>query len=249
MDSQGIANIALAEGHHLAWLLGYGCALPPGAFGTPPGASRDAQKPFHCLKSGEFVETRSTPGCFKLTLFVRNLKSSSEQVAEKTGYHNRSVDFHIKLPQNHHKLLNALRSSSIHRDALENYIKLDELLNNPAQTWTGRCRCRLVLRSGRFVEQPASATDLTECLHDRGHRAGYTKPITFYFIWRRARTNFAKVDGVDSARHLICHESDPRTFEEFYLDKMSTTDVSSLAFGENDEARVAEIRRIPTDLL
>lgn len=254
LDTRGTANIALAEGHHLAWLLGRCCALRPGAIGTPPTDVRDEQIPFPFLRFGDFSVTRGPAGHFDVVVEIRNLKITSGRVAEATGYHTQTVKFYIKSPQNQHNLMLSIPHRflvlALRRGALEDYTTVDELLADNKRNIRIKKQFldRPVVVAGSprgldvLMEQPASAHSLSNYLSLRGQRGGYSEPISFYSIRRRAGTDFANRIGTEGARQLMCHEPDSRTLEKFYLEKMTTTDVTSLAFGEGHQSRVGEMQ-------
>lgn len=254
LDTRGTANIALAEGHHLAWLLGRCCALRPGAIGTTPIDVRDKQIPFPFLRFGNFSVTRGPPGHFDVVLEIRNLKITSERVAEETGYHTKAVKFYIKSPQNQHNLMLSIPHRflvlALRRGALEDYTTVNDLLAGDKREIRIKKefldRPVVVAGSPRgldvLMDQPASAHALSNYLSLHGQRGGYSEPISFYSIRRRAGTDFANPIGPESARQLMCHEPDARTLEKFFLEKMTILDVSSLAFGEGHRARVDEMQ-------
>lgn len=250
LDTRGTPNIALAEGHHLAWLVGRCCALRPGSIGAPAASGRDAQVPYPFLTFGDFEVTRSSvPGEFSVKLTVRNLKGYAERIGETTGYHTKTVAFYINSPQSQHNMMLSIPHRflvmALRRGALRDYSTVDELL-------AGKTRHIMIKKEfehrpvivagtarglGIVMDKPVPALSLSEYLGNRGQRAGYSQTITFYSIRRRAGTDFVKAVGADNARALMCHEPDTRTLEKFYMQMMPTTDVAALGLSENPGAR------------
>lgn len=252
MDTRATVNIALAEGHHLAWLLARCCALRPGAIGTPQ--LQDPLKKFPFLKFGDFAITRHSDndGKFDMVVAIRNLKITTD-IAAEMGYQTKRVEFHIKAPSQQHNLMLSIPHRflvlALRRGALEHYTTIEGLLSDNKRNIRIKKEFldKPVVVAGTHrgldveMNRPASAQALTHYISIRGQRMGYSQPITFYSIRRRAGTDLSKTLGREGARTLMCHEPDSLTLEKFYLDYQSTTDVTALGLGEQTRQDEMEI--------
>lgn len=134
LNIRGTPNIALAECHHLVWVLSRHCALQPGSMTAPIPSERDFSIPFPYLIFRDFEVTRSpNPGDFNLVLNIRNLKIISNPVAEQTGYHTKQIRLHIKSPQSQHNLMVSVPHRflvlALRRGALQDDTTVQDLLD------------------------------------------------------------------------------------------------------------------------
>lgn len=75
-------------------------------------------------------------------------------------------------------------------------------------------------------EKPLTAYALTNYLQRRGKQIGYTMPITWYSLRRRAATDMVARIGVDATRLFMGHSPDSQTLERYYLKWTEILDVS-----------------------
>lgn len=65
---------------------------------------------------------------------------------------------------------------------------------------------------------------MTEYLQRRGHQVGYTSPISWYSIRRRAATDMATRIGLQATRIFLGHTPDSQALERYYLNMVDTLD-------------------------
>lgn len=195
-----------------------------------------------------------------MVLTLRHIKGEGFQQAEKTGYFARTVKFYFKSPQKTYNLMFSVPHRALvvalRRGALQNHTTVRSLLDGNDQFITIKPEFLdkpvLVKGTARGLgvdpDKPMTSDGLTEYLSLRGRRAGYSQPITFYSIRRRAGTDFAKHFGTEMARDLMCHAPESRTLEKFYLDNHSTIDVSAANLGESITKRADEMEMDSSEL-
>ncbi|KAK2738708.1 hypothetical protein CKAH01_07398 [Colletotrichum kahawae] len=247
------AAIDLTEQHHLAWLLGRHAALRPGSLGKPAGIAFDPDADEHqYLIWRDIAITRGrVPAGFDVKVLIRNSKTNKADPETRT---NKTLKFVVKSPQQqsdlalsvpHRFLVIALR-----RQMLADYTTIDDSLSgNLAEIRIKRdILDQPVLLAGtpggRGIQPGVvmGAGALTEYISRRGTQMGFKTNITFYSIRRQVSTEFDQVLGSDLAREIMSHDPDSRVLEAFYVVRLRTTDVASVALRELSNARDNEMR-------
>ncbi|KAJ0164326.1 hypothetical protein CTA2_1248 [Colletotrichum tanaceti] len=249
MDLQDTVSIELSEQHHFAICLARACALRPGSLGmshrdSTRGHEISDELPFLAWKDIR-VTRGHQQGMWTLRVTIRNLKTNKDLDAEAAETANRRIRFRITSPQQQSNLAlsvpHRLLVIGLRRGVFEEIATIDDLFETDLHQISIKEEFldKPILLAGaerglglKDDHTPLPSSSLTKWLKLRAERIGWPGDVTFYSIRRQTASTYVNALGVDNARALMAHEPDSRTLERFYVDCVSTTDVSAIALGE-----------------
>lgn len=235
LDFEAVNNrcIELSEQHQVLWCIGRVTALRPGSL-CPSG--RYARTKPLTWRSLVFIQgTQRGEFHCRLTLDHIDIKRSEDTVlaAEAPSVHPLVINLTSPEPHNlvfspaHRLLVIALR-----RGLLKGISNLDELLSSEfyeirvSEEHLDDVVFLAGIPKGTALDskKPLKAHALTEYLQRRGYQIGYTVPLTWYGIRRRAATDMARRIGLSATRIFLGHTPDSQTLERYYLNATETLD-------------------------
>ncbi|KAK5116858.1 hypothetical protein LTR85_009118 [Meristemomyces frigidus] len=238
LDLEAVNNrcIELSEEHQVLWCIGRITALRPGSL-CPSG--RYARTSPITWSDLEFTQG-DEPGKFNLRLTVDRLDiKHPNDLVEKQGPPEERFRMKMDSPQARNLIFSPahrLLVIALRRGLIQGISTIDELLNYPGFVIpiAQEHLADVVFFAGRpkgdaiNPEKPLAAHALTEYLQRRGKQIGYTTPITWYSLRRRAATDMAARIGLEATRLFLGHNPDSQVLERYYLNLTETLDATGV---------------------
>lgn len=237
IDYEMYHNICIenSEQHQVAWCIGRMVAVRPGSIG-PSHLGRN--EPLKWKDVG--FTTGDIPGQFDVSLEFPNIAIKARQDIEKSAGSARPLRVTITSPTDPDSLVfsipHRLLVIAIRRGILDGISSIDDLMNtNKHYILVKKEHLQefIFFRSiskGTALNQsqPLTAPQLTDYLSTRGLALGYSQPVTWYSLRRKAATDLTQRVGADQARIILGHTLESRTLERFYLDLAPAMDLSRI---------------------
>ncbi|KAK4543512.1 hypothetical protein LTR36_005407 [Oleoguttula mirabilis] len=235
LDFEAIYNgsIELSEQHQLLWCIGRITALRPGSLCPSGPYTRDQAITWRDLD----FEVGDEPGKFtvRITLDHLDIKRTEGVVTAPDAPSDEPVPLRLDSPESHNLVFSPahrLLVIALRRGILEGIESLDDLFDSTLQYVSVKEDCldqtvfyRGVPKgTGLDYTRPMNAHAITEYLQRRGYLTGYTTPITYYSLRRRAATDMARRVGLTTTRIMIGHSPENGTLERYYLQMTETLD-------------------------
>ncbi|KAK3705352.1 hypothetical protein LTR37_013325 [Vermiconidia calcicola] len=235
LDHEAMNNrcVELFEQHQVLSCIGRTTALRPGSLCSNERYAR--RKPLTWRNFQFTVSDESGKFNVRLVLDRLDIKHIADTVINPGApmEHNVIIKLQASEPQNlifspaHRLLVIALR-----RGILQGIDSLDDLLAWDREHVTIRQEhlddvvffAGVPKGTALDYDKPLRSPALSVYLQRRGYQIGYTAPITWYSIRRRAATDMARRIGVQATRLFMGHAADSQTLERYYLNVVETLD-------------------------
>ncbi|KAK3116380.1 hypothetical protein LTR53_003299 [Teratosphaeriaceae sp. CCFEE 6253] len=235
LDHETITNrsIEVSEQHQLLWCIGRVTALRAGSLVLSGKYARVDPLTWRSL---EFT-LGAEPGQFdvRLTLDHIDIKQKEDTVVRPEAPISHRLVIRMPGPQAHNLVFSPahrLLVIALRRGILESIETIDDLLawdlnviSIEESHLDDPVFCASVPKGEAIdLRRPMRAHAVTEYLQRRGYQLGYSIPLTWYAIRRRAATDMARRIGAAATRIFLGHTPDSQTLERYYLNFTETID-------------------------
>ncbi|KAK4951039.1 hypothetical protein LTR10_011032 [Elasticomyces elasticus] len=244
-DLESVLNFEFTESNHCALTLALCCGMRPGAIGWTDGRPHAFLRWEHISIRRDANDSRK----FVLTItlpFQKGYQDLNQSMLESAGV--TALELVIMPPNNpdniplcptYRFLIMLLR-----RDLLQQYKTFQDLLQGKEL---------YILIKPDHLEDPiffagvgggykvdrtkaASARSFSDYLRNRARDFGFPEGCTLYSFRREVGTRIDRMKGRDTARRLLHHSPDSKTYEKHYERQNYDLDVGRLAYHEEDDA-------------